>query len=85
MNKFPVGTKGHKVISIAEIKQIWKSLKKYLLNKPKGVRGRSSDNTLIKKVVGWEPNTKLIDGLKHTYNWIHSEILNNSNKNKYTK
>ena len=34
-------------------------LKKYQLNKPLGVRGRSSDNTLIKKVLGWEPNIKL--------------------------
>ena len=75
----------NQLIKVIEKISNYKVKKKYLLNKPKGVRGRSSDNTLIKKVVGWEPNTKLIDGLKHTYNWIHSEILNNSNKNKYTK
>ena len=44
----------NQLIKIIEKYLIIKS-KKYLLNKPKGVRGRSSDNTLIKKVVGWEP------------------------------
>ena len=75
----------NQLIKIIEKISNYKVKKKYLLNKPKGVRGRSSDNTLIKKVVGWEPNTKLIEGLKYTYSWIHSEISNNSNKNKYTK
>ena len=48
--------------------------KKYQLDKPLGVRGRSSDNTLIKKVLGWEPNISLEDGLKLTYSWIYGEI-----------
>ena len=51
--------------------------KDYLMDKPLGVRGRSSDNTLIKKVLNWEPNTTLTDGLKITYEWIYNEILNN--------
>ena len=53
-------------------------LKKYLINKPKGVRGRSSNNNLIKKVIKWEPNIKLNEGLKKTYIWIHSQISRNS-------
>jgi len=37
---------------------------------PLGVRGRSSDNTYIKEVLGWRPTTKLIDGMRITYAWI---------------
>lgn len=39
-----------------------------------GVQGRNSDNTLCKEVLGWSPETKLIDGLKETYSWIESQI-----------
>jgi len=41
---------------------------------PEGVRGRNSDNTLIKKVLGWAPDTSLKDGLKKTYDWIKTQI-----------
>lgn len=39
-----------------------------------GVQGRNSDNTLCREVLGWSPETKLIDGLKETYSWIESQI-----------
>ncbi len=42
----------------------------YDLNAPRGVAGRNSDNTFIKKVLGWEPRTPLDRGLRETYNWI---------------
>lgn len=45
----------------------------YNLNAPKGVNGRNSDNTLIKKVFGWAPDTRLRDGMEKTYAWIHDE------------
>src|SRR5689334_23548658 len=48
--------------------------RKYNLSAPKGVNGRNSDNTLIKKVFGWEPDTKLRDGMEKTYRWIWDEI-----------
>jgi GDP-D-mannose 3',5'-epimerase len=41
---------------------------------PEGVRGRNSDNTLIKEVLGWAPGTRLADGLKKTYDWIGEQI-----------
>jgi len=44
------------------------------INGPLGVRGRSSDNKLIRKVLGWEPNAPLIDGITKTYNWIKQQI-----------
>jgi nucleoside-diphosphate-sugar epimerase len=37
---------------------------------PMGVRGRNSDNTLLRKVLGWEPQVSLDDGLARTYAWI---------------
>ena len=46
----------------------------YNLSAPKGVKGRNSDNTLIKKYLGWEPSVKLCDGLEKTYNWIYGEM-----------
>jgi GDP-D-mannose 3',5'-epimerase len=52
-----------------------KNLKKrHDLNKPQGVRGRNSDNTLLRKVLGWEPNTPLEKGLAVTYKWIQGEL-----------
>merc|ERR1719174_2200743 len=41
---------------------------------PQGVRGRNSDNTMIKDRIGWEPPTKLADGLKTTYFWIKEQV-----------
>jgi len=42
----------------------------YKLDAPKGVAGRNSDNTFIKKVLKWEPSTTLDKGLAATYKWI---------------
>ena len=47
--------------------------RKYNLGAPKGVRGRNSDNTLIRKVFGWEPSTTLREGLAKTYAWITTQ------------
>ncbi len=41
---------------------------------PLGVRGRSSDNRLIQKKLGWKPTTKLKDGLTKTYEWIERQV-----------
>jgi len=41
---------------------------------PEGVRGRNSDNTLIKQVLGWAPSITLADGLKRLYTWMKPEI-----------
>jgi GDP-D-mannose 3', 5'-epimerase len=46
----------------------------YNLKAPKGVNGRNSDNTLIKKLMAWEPSTKLRDGLEKTYRWIYDQM-----------
>ena len=58
----------------------------YQLDKPKGVRGRSSNNDLVKKVLDWSFKIKLKEGLKETYDWIKSEInKKGSNLSKFTR
>jgi GDP-D-mannose 3',5'-epimerase len=59
--------------------------RKYLLDKPKGVRGRSSNNENAINALNWQYKIPLIEGLTKTYNWIYSELKKNSeNSNKYT-
>jgi nucleoside-diphosphate-sugar epimerase len=44
------------------------------LNAPQGVRGRNSDNTLLRQVLDWEPRVSLEKGLEVTYRWIESQL-----------
>ena len=46
---------------------------------PEGVRGRNSDNTFIEEMIGWRPETKLIDGITKTYTWINEQVQENAN------
>ena len=48
--------------------------RRYKLDAPKGVRGRNSDNTLIRQRLGWAPNVTLEDGLRPTYEWIRDQM-----------
>jgi nucleoside-diphosphate-sugar epimerase len=48
--------------------------KRHDLSKPQGVRGRNSDNSLLREVLGWEPSTPLEEGLRATYFWIEGEL-----------
>jgi nucleoside-diphosphate-sugar epimerase len=59
--------------------------KNYQLDKPKGVRGRSSDNTKIISKINWKPKVNLRSGLEKTYNWIYKEITNGSNVKKFVR
>ena len=71
---------------ITEISNINELERIYQLDMPKGVRGRSSNNELIKKVLNWSYEIKLKDGLKKTYDWINYEIKKeNKNVSPYTK
>ena len=55
--------------------------RRYNLDAPKGVRGRNSDNTLIRKYLNWEPSIGLEDGIEKTYSWIFDQI---TSKNRIT-
>ena len=46
----------------------------YNLNAPQGVRGRNSDNTMIKEVLDWTPSIGLKDGIEITYEWIYDQV-----------
>jgi len=52
----------------------------YKLDAPKGVRGRSSDNTVIKEKLGWEPSVTLRTGLEKTYAWILDQMKSGNSK-----
>src|SRR6202167_295280 len=47
--------------------------KRHNLTGPQGVRGRNSDNTRLREVLGWEPSISLAEGLRKTYPWIKSQ------------
>ena len=48
--------------------------RKYKLDAPKGVNGRNSDNAIIQELLGWEPDTPLVDGMAKTYAWIYDQM-----------
>ncbi|TXT66077.1 MAG: dTDP-4-oxo-6-deoxy-D-allose reductase [Promethearchaeota archaeon] len=50
----------------------------YILDAPKGVPGRSSNNNLIKEKLGWEPSVSLKQGMEETYKWIEQEYDRNT-------
>ena len=62
-----------------------KLIRSYDLSAPKGVRGRNSENTLIKKYLGWEPSITLHDGLTKTYQWIKGEMIKEKETGKKQK
>lgn len=76
----PLNLGSAEMVSINELVDIVESIggikleRKYDLDAPKGVRGRNSDNSLIKKLLGWEPVYPLKDGMVKTYDWIFEQI-----------
>ena len=64
----------NRLVDIIEEIAGMKVKRRYNLAAPLGVRGRNSDNTLIKSLFSWEPEIKLYDGLAKTYNWIYDEL-----------
>ena len=75
----------NQMIQIIEDIAEYKVKKNYLLDKPKGVRGRSSDNTFIKNKLDWSPSTSLKNGLEKTYEWIFNDISTKNNNSKFIK
>jgi nucleoside-diphosphate-sugar epimerase len=54
-----------------------KRIEKNHIPGPTGVRGRNSDNRLIRETLGWAPTSQLRDGLETTYGWIESQVHRN--------
>ena len=65
----------NQLIDIAESFAGIKLKRVYDLSAPKGVYGRNSDNTLIKKELKWEPSISLREGLEKTYRWIYDQYV----------
>jgi GDP-D-mannose 3',5'-epimerase len=84
----PINLGSSEMVSINQLVDIveeiadYKMERKYDLGAPKGVRGRNSENTLIKKYLGWEPSIPLKKGMKKTYDWIKEQMLEDSKRNK---
>ena len=70
----------NQMISMIEEISNHKVKRNYQLDMPTGVRGRSSDNTLIGKKINWEPKFTLYNGLELTYNWIEKMLLSRDNR-----
>src|SRR5438045_796222 len=76
----PLNLGSSELVSINQLVDIVETIagiklkRSYNLKAPKGVNGRNSDNTLIKKYLGWEPSTRLRDGMARTYAWIHDQM-----------
>jgi GDP-D-mannose 3',5'-epimerase len=76
----PINIGSNELVSINQLVDIVEDIagiklkRSYNLKAPKGVNGRNSDNTLIKKLMNWEPNTKLRVGMEKTYRWIYDQI-----------
>ena len=76
----------NQLIDITEKISGIKVKKNYQLDKPKGVRGRSSNNDKLKKVLQWNYSVKLQDGIKKTYSWIYDNMIKNDpDSMKFTK
>lgn len=72
----------NQLVDIVEEIAGYKMERKYDLDAPKGVRGRNSENTLIKKYLGWEPSIPLKKGMKKTFDWIKEEMVNETREKK---
>ena len=76
----PINIGSSELVSINQLADIVEDIagiklkRNYNLSAPKGVNGRNSDNTLIKKVFNWEPDTRLRDGMEKTYRWIYDQM-----------
>jgi len=65
----------NELVSLAEACGGVELKRSYKLDAPLGVAGRNSDNTMIKEMLGWEPDTPLHDGLAKTYEWIERQYM----------
>jgi len=76
----PINLGSEEMVSINQLVDMVEEIAGIKLNRnhdltaPQGVRGRSSDNTMMREIYGWEPKYTLIAGIEKTYQWIFDEI-----------
>ena len=77
----PINLGSSELVSINDLSDIVAGVagieitRRHILGAPQGVRGRNSDNTMIRDALGWEPSISLMDGLTSTYRWIESAAI----------
>jgi nucleoside-diphosphate-sugar epimerase len=80
----PINIGSDELVTINQLLDIVESIagvklrRRYNLDAPKGVRGRCSENSLIRARLGWAPEIKLRDGLEKTYRWIYDQMTSSS-------
>jgi nucleoside-diphosphate-sugar epimerase len=76
----PINLGSSELVTINELVDIAEDIagitlkRHYKLDAPRGVAGRNSDNTKIRRYLGWEPDTTLREGMEQTYRWIYDEF-----------
>lgn len=76
----PINVGSSEAVTINQLVDIVESIagtkleRRYCRSAPLGVAGRNSDNTMIRRHLGWEPSISLQEGLTKTYNWIYGEM-----------
>lgn len=76
----PINIGSSELVTINELVDIIEEIagvnlkRRYNLEAPTGVRGRNSDNTLILNKFGWQPSTRLVDGLETNYRWVYDQV-----------
>ena len=77
----PLNIGSDRLVSVNELVSIIEEVagvsleRTYNLTAAQGVRGRNSDNTLCRQVLGWEPTVPLEDGLRDLYFWVEAQVL----------
>lgn len=76
----PVNLGSSEMVSVNQLADMVEEIAGYKMNRsydlsaPKGVRGRNSENTLIRHYLGWEPSIPLMEGLRKTFIWIREQM-----------
>ena len=82
----PLNVGSEQLVTINQLVDIVESIadvklkRRYKLDAPKGVRGRNSDNTLIRQRLGWAPSIRLEEGMRQTYEWIHAQMSSQAHR-----
>lgn len=77
----PVNLGSSELVSVNQLADLVEQIagarfkRRYNLAAPAGVRGRNSDNTLLRSAFGWEPSVPLRDGLARTYGWVYDQAV----------
>jgi nucleoside-diphosphate-sugar epimerase len=82
----PLNVGSEQLVTINQLVDIVESIadvklkRRYKLDAPKGVRGRNSDNTVIRQRLGWAPSIRLEEGMRQTYEWIHAQMSSQAHR-----